>query len=571
MTDGVPTDDFSAGPLTAGQVACLGAYITAIALWMCAEWLNYKRSHAKKAQTHAHTEAAAVPEGKPLLEMNGVGSAVDVEATSGEAAGAGMPSSPPPGTDASGKPTYAWASSAFYRCLMLDGDALLSSREALRSAVEFGTILAWFYVADRTQLIAPGTKTYTRDVLLFIFLVLTAVAGGYSLKQHRTLLLHRTQTEEWKGWMQVLFLLYHYYNAKEIYNAIRVFIAAYVWMTGFGNFSYYYRTADFGVGRFFQMMWRLNFLVLFCCLVLNNSYMLYYICPMHTLFTIMVYGALAVFPKYNKSDAAIWLKIGACFLTVFVFWDLKMVFYSVWTPFMFLVGYTDPRRPGGDKMYEWFFRSSLDRYIWIYGMICAFMHPKVEKFLQAVDGMEAHRRRATRAVLISLFCAVGYAWYHFVYLLPKVEYNRIHPYTSWIPITGEAGILVVDFFFMLRNLTPQMRSFSMGLYGWLGCVTLETYIGQFHTWLLSKRPDGQPIYLLTLLPGYPLLNFAVVTAIYVVLSHRLFQTTSNLKDAVVPHDDNRLLLRNGLMMAAVAGVAACFGFLMVEARKMLML
>lgn len=57
-----------------------------------------------------------------------------------------------------------------------------------------------------------------------------------------------------------------------------------------GNFSYYYRTADFGVGRFCQMMWRLNFLVIFCCLALNNSYMLYYICPMHTLFTVMVYA-----------------------------------------------------------------------------------------------------------------------------------------------------------------------------------------------------------------------------------------------------------------------------------------
>ncbi len=29
------------------QVACLVSYITAIALWVCAEWLNYKRSHAK--------------------------------------------------------------------------------------------------------------------------------------------------------------------------------------------------------------------------------------------------------------------------------------------------------------------------------------------------------------------------------------------------------------------------------------------------------------------------------------------------------------------------------------------
>ena len=44
---------------------------------------------------------------------------------------------------------------------------------------------------------------------------------------------------------QVLFLLYHYFNAGEMYNAIRVFIAAYVWMTGFGNYLYYYKTNDF--------------------------------------------------------------------------------------------------------------------------------------------------------------------------------------------------------------------------------------------------------------------------------------------------------------------------------------
>ena len=30
----------------------------------------------------------------------------------------------------------------------------------------------------------------------------------------------RDQTEEWKGWMQLMFLLYHYFDAKELYNGV---------------------------------------------------------------------------------------------------------------------------------------------------------------------------------------------------------------------------------------------------------------------------------------------------------------------------------------------------------------
>lgn len=56
------------------------------------------------------------------------------------------------------------------------------------------------------------------------------------------------------------------------------------------------------------MMWRLNFLVTITCLVLRNSYMLYYICPMHTLFTLMVYGALAIAKDHNNKDWVIWIK-----------------------------------------------------------------------------------------------------------------------------------------------------------------------------------------------------------------------------------------------------------------------
>jgi hypothetical protein len=52
---------------------------------------------------------------------------------------------------------------------------------------------------------------------------------------------------------QILFLMYHYFAATEIYNAIPVFICAYVWMTRFGNFSYYYIKKDFSLARFVQV------------------------------------------------------------------------------------------------------------------------------------------------------------------------------------------------------------------------------------------------------------------------------------------------------------------------------
>lgn len=53
----------------------------------------------------------------------------------------------------------------------------------------------------------------------------------------------------------MLFLLYHYYEAREVYNAIRVFIAGYVWMTGFGNFSYYYKTGNYSFSRSAALPW----------------------------------------------------------------------------------------------------------------------------------------------------------------------------------------------------------------------------------------------------------------------------------------------------------------------------
>ena len=105
----------------------------------------------------------------------------------------------------------------------------------LRSIFIFGLILYYIFLCDYLHYFPKAQRTYSRDLFLLLMLILVLVGCGFTSSICNGKLLNRDQTEEWKGWMQVLFVWYHYFKAAETYNAIRIFIAAYVWMTGFGK------------------------------------------------------------------------------------------------------------------------------------------------------------------------------------------------------------------------------------------------------------------------------------------------------------------------------------------------
>lgn len=280
----------------------------------------------------------------------------------------------------------------------------------------------------------------------------------------RITLLSRPQTEEWKGWMQFAFIMYHYYRAWSAYNFIRVFVSSYVWMTGFGNFLYFDKKKDFSIERIVSMCIRINYFPLLLSWATGVSLELYYVVPLHTEGFFMTLITCYVAIKLESRPGMTYWKsritaILLCLAVHVAFFETRAV-----DSLNFFFGH------------EISFRFQADKYsAWI-GIVCGLLMQKASEYMSWAYGtidrpLVAWAQRFLGVGMISLW------YFKFGYLSEKIDYNAMHPYVFVIALLG---------WLMVRNSSKYLTECHSTFLEFLGKNTLETYVLQFHLFMNHK-------------------------------------------------------------------------------------
>ncbi|KAG9355451.1 hypothetical protein JZ751_000289 [Albula glossodonta] len=369
------------------------------------------------------------------------------------------------------------------------------------------------------------------------------LAGGLRSPLLAAKLLNREQTDEWKGWMQLVILIYHISGASAfipVYMHVRVLVAAYLFQTGYGHFSFFWLKGDFGLYRVCQVLFRLNFLVVVLCLVMDRPYQFYYFVPLVTFWFAVIYGTLAMWPQILQKKAndmfvfigsgfwhmAVLVKLlGLLFFICFFAYSQGLFesVFSVW-PISTLFELQG-------SIHEWWFRWKLDRFAVINGMLFAFIYLVLQK-CQVLSEGKGEPLFSTRISNCLLFISVVSFLTYSIWASScknKTECNELHPYISVVQILA---------FILIRNIPGYARSIYSSFFAWFGKISLELFICQYHIWLAADTKG-----ILVLIPGNPMLNIIVSTFIFVCVAHEISQITNELAQVAIPKESGALLKR----------------------------
>ncbi|RMZ77934.1 hypothetical protein DV738_g4183, partial [Chaetothyriales sp. CBS 135597] len=357
------------------------------------------------------------------------------------------------------------------------------SSKRLSALGPLAAVLLYCYLADRTLVFQKVEKVVNETT--FICLCLVALVFGVATARCNALvgvstvsgksehdgetveLLPRQQTEEWKGWMQIAILLYHYFGMSRVlhvYQLIRVLVGSYLFLTGYGHATYFLRTNDFSLHRVVSVLTRLNMLTCLLPFVMGSKYDMYYFPALSTFWFLVTW---AVVPKTSGTLA--WHKIPIRILLAIICTELLLVLPAVWHDCAYLL---HTAKAVNLDAGEFLFRLSLDRFVPYAGILAAYANERGHR----IAAPSWWSPRLNQVAVVTSLCSLVPYFLFLSKLNNKEESNRSHPVTEIVPILA---------FLTLRNSHPTLRRYHSRLFSWVGRHSLETYVLQYHIWLAA--------------------------------------------------------------------------------------
>jgi N-acetylneuraminate 9-O-acetyltransferase len=418
------------------------------------------------------------------------------------------------------------------------------SHELVFALFVFSSAICYCYYADRSWLFEKTQKVFWRRSFLTLC-GLSFATGAASVRltttrppassssQAKSLqqdqpFLSREQTDEWKGWMQCVVLIYHYLGASKvlwIYEIIRLMVAAYLFMTGFGHGAYFYKTDDYSLRRVASVLIRLNLLACVLPYAMRTDYLFYYFAPLVSFWFVIIYFTMRLGHSRNGN---IFFLVGKMTLSA----TLTTSFIKIPGLLEALFKFLEITCRIKWDVKEWRFRVFLDMYIVYIGLLVGVIYVQLtstsltlskNRFTSLVrtyfHPLQVLAVVASLAILPNYFLLVHRSH-------DKYDYNWWQPYISSLPIIS---------YIILRNSNRMFRNIHSRVFAWLGRCSLETFTLQFHIWLGA---DTKGLLSLGLFSGNgdrkgQWIEFIIITAIFLWTSWWVGNATNTLTNWIV--------------------------------------
>lgn len=440
---------------------------------------------------------------------------------------------------------------ASFRWYVKDERSLTTPNSAvvIRAMAVIAVTTLYCFIADRTLLFdriqkVPSQRTFLHLSTLVLIGGLATIRRSVHKSAHprqkptttspSQAFLSRDQTDEWKGWMQFLILIYHYTGMSSvlwIYQIVRLLVASYLFMTGYGHTIYFLQTNNFSLHRVASVLVRLNILSCLLAYFMRTDYNFYYFPALSSFWFLVVYLTIRIRHQPNVVPTVLVLKIIVSAILVRLF---------VQTPGVLELLFKILERTCkiNVNVYEFRFRLSLDMYIVYAGMFAAILYLQLSGAAPCSATCLATQIKKIPAVAHVLAVVTSIiilpAYSIIVQRFPnKYNYNWWHPIISPLPVLA---------FVVLRNATQALRDFHSRLFAWLGRFSLETFILQYHIWLAADTKALLSLGLWTRnsLPGvtWPdklgwCCEFILITSLFLWTSEAVADATNILTSFIV--------------------------------------